>query len=258
MSTNFTGITFAQQKVAPSDDALVRRAILQDGILTGCELSYSGSTLTMASGQLMICGRQVRHPAAQNWPVVDATSGYARLLLTIDLTRTATKDAFDQVVDTIEYATSIDGFPSLEQTDINWAGTRYQVAACVVSLSTGGISDIVSQLSSSLLDASSVGARPSTWTPTMPETGLLVRNFTHDFYCAYGKSTEFTINIEVPGYIPFALVEVGSKGSYSTFIICHVAELLDNSAYFEFRNFYGASDGSVTVTMHCKVLYYKA
>ena len=149
MSTNFTGVTFAKQKVTPADDAIVRRAILPDGILTGCALSYSGSTLTMAAGQLMVCGRQIKHPSAQNWAVSDATSGYARLLLTIDLTRTASKETFDQVVDTIEYATSADGFSELEQSDINSAGTKYQIAVCVVSLGTGGITGIVEELEKS-------------------------------------------------------------------------------------------------------------
>ena len=149
MSTNFTGVTFAKQKVTPADDAIVRRAILPDGILTGCALSYSGSTLTMAAGQLMVCGRQIKHPSAQNWAVSDATSGYARLLLTIDLTRTASKETFDQVVDTIEYATSADGFSELEQADINSAGTKYQIAVCVVSLGTGGITGIVEELEKS-------------------------------------------------------------------------------------------------------------
>ena len=149
MSTNFTGVTFAKQKVTPADDAIVRRAILPDGILTGCALSYSGSTLTMAAGQLMVCGRQIKHPSAQNWAVSDATSGYARLLLTIDLTRTASKETFDQVVDTIEYATSADGFSELEQADINSAGTKYQIAVCVVSLGTGGITGIIEELDKS-------------------------------------------------------------------------------------------------------------
>ena len=146
MSTNFSGVTFAQQRVTPIDDAIIRRAILPDGILTGCRLSYSGSTLTMAAGQMVICGRQIRHAASQNWAVVGATSGYARLLLTIDLTRTATKEVFDQVVDTIEYASSLDGFLALEQADINAAGTKYQIPICVVSLGAGGITGIVSQL----------------------------------------------------------------------------------------------------------------
>lgn len=146
MSGKYTGVTFAMQKVSPSDDAIIRRAILPDGKLTGCDISYSGSTLTMSAGHLMVCGRQIRNPAAQNWPVVDATSGFARLVLTIDLTRTATKETFDQVVDSIEYATSKDGFVMLEQADINGAGTRYQVAVCTVSLGAGGITGIVSQL----------------------------------------------------------------------------------------------------------------
>lgn len=156
MSSNFTGITFPKQRVAPSDDAIIRRAILPDGILTGCDISYSGSTLTMAAGQLMICGRQVRHPSSQNWAVVDATSGYARLLLTIDTTRTSTKNVFDQVLDTIEYASSEDGFPDLETADINVSGTRYQVAACVVSLGAGGITGIKSQLEKSAVDGAGV------------------------------------------------------------------------------------------------------
>lgn len=144
--SNFTGVTFAQQKVLPSDDAIIRRSILSDGILYGCELSYSGSTLTMAEGQMLICGRQIRHPSSQNWAVVDATSGFARLVLTVDMTKTSTKEVFEQVVDSIEYASAEDGFPDLEQTNVNVSGSRYQVVACVVSLGTGGITGIVSQL----------------------------------------------------------------------------------------------------------------
>lgn len=144
--SNFTGVTFAKQKVLPSDDAIIRRAILSDGILYGCELSYSGSTLTMGPGQMLICGRQARHPSVQNWAVVGATSGYARLVLTVDLSRTASKDYFDQIKDTVEYASAVDGFPELEQADVNVSGTRYQVVACVVSLGTGGITGFVSKL----------------------------------------------------------------------------------------------------------------
>lgn len=146
MSDNFRGVTFAEQSVTPADDAIVRRAILPDGILTGCEISYSGSTLTMAAGYLIACGRTFQNTTAQNWAVVDATSGYARLVLTIDLTKTATETAFDQIETSIEYAAAVDGFVDLEQTDINLSGTRYQIAACVVSLGTGGITGIAARL----------------------------------------------------------------------------------------------------------------
>ena len=146
MSANFTGVTFPNQKVTPANDAVIRRAIFDDGILTGCDLSYSGSTLTMTAGQFMICGRQIIHPSSQNWAVTEATSGYARLVLTIDVTRTSTKDTFDQVVDEIQYATDANGFADLTTADINATGTRYQVAVYVVSLGPGGITGIASKL----------------------------------------------------------------------------------------------------------------
>ena len=150
MSSNFTGVTFAEQRVTPADDAQIRRAIFFDCILSGCALSYSGSTLTMAAGSLIACGRQIRHPSTQNWPVVDATSGYARLLLTIDLTKTSSADAFDQVVESIEYASAVNGFSTLVQDDINRNGTKYQIEICVVELGAGGITGFVSKLGSNL------------------------------------------------------------------------------------------------------------
>lgn len=143
MSEYFPGGAFAYQKITPSEDAAVRRAALDDGVLTGCALSYSGTTLTMGAGLLFLCGRVVRHPLVQHWPVVDATSGYARLVLTVDLSRTATAEEFDQVVDSIEYAAAVDGFDPLVQEEINAGGTRYQMAVCVVSLGAAGITGIV-------------------------------------------------------------------------------------------------------------------
>lgn len=146
MSEFFSGITFPNRKVLPSDDAVIRRAIHADGILSGCKLSYSGSTLTMTAGLMIACGREFRHTSAQNWAVTGATSGFARLVLTIDTTRASTKEAFDQIVDSLEYAASADGFSALTQADINAAGTIYQIAVCVVSLGAGGITGIMSQL----------------------------------------------------------------------------------------------------------------
>ena len=146
MSEYFTGITFPQQKVTPSYDAIIRRAALADGILNGCEFSYSGYALTMGAGVLIACGRQFAHASVQNWAVSDATSGYARLVLTIDTTRVSTKGTFDQIVASIEYASALDGFLELQQQDINQSGTIYQVVACVVSLGAGGITGIVSSL----------------------------------------------------------------------------------------------------------------
>lgn len=146
MSENIRGITFAEQAVTPADDAIVRRAMLSDGVLTGCDVSYSGSTLTMAAGYIIACGRAFQITTAQNWAVVDATSGVARLLLTIDMTKTATEDTFSQIGFSLEYATAEDGFMDLVQDDINISGIKYQVVVAVVSLGTGGITGILSKL----------------------------------------------------------------------------------------------------------------
>lgn len=143
---DFSGVTFAKQNVTPADDGLIRRALLSDGILTGCNFSYSGYTLSMRAGALIVCGRQIRHPSAQNWAVVGAKSGYARLVLDIDLTKSSTKELFEQVSTTLEYATDEAGFTELTQEDLNVSGSHYQIALCVVSLGEAGITGIVSQL----------------------------------------------------------------------------------------------------------------
>lgn len=146
MSEYFSGITFPQQKVTPSDDASVRRAVLADGILSGCAISYVGSTLTFGPGLLIGCGREFRHTAMQNFAVTGAASGFARLVVTIDTTLASTKDSFEQITASIEYATAQDGFQQLQQDDINEDGTVYQMEICVISLTSGGISGIVSQI----------------------------------------------------------------------------------------------------------------
>lgn len=143
---NFVGITFPDQKVTPSDDAMVMNAILSDGILHGCGFDYAGFALTMAAGHMVISGRNIQHPAAETVAIDGAASGYARLVLTIDLSKTATIEVFDQIDVAIEYASDPDSFLSLDQSEINVSGIRYQVELCVVSLSSGGITGIVRQL----------------------------------------------------------------------------------------------------------------
>ena len=172
MSEFFSGITFTQQKVTPSDDAAIRRAVLADGILSGCALSYAGSTLTMGAGLMVACGREFRHAGSQNWAVTGATSGYARLVLTIDLTRAATKDSFDQIVDTIEYATAVDGFAPLQQDDINESGTVYQMAVAIVSLGAGGITGIVSKLGGNAVSVNIPAAGWADNKQTIPVLGV--------------------------------------------------------------------------------------
>lgn len=144
---SLTGITFANQKITPSDDGRLYGAMLADGILTGCGITFAAATLSVAAGSLLIGTRELR-TSGETLSVTGATSGYARVIIDIDLTRAATKTSFEQAQFQIQYAASLDAFASLEQQDINTAGTHYQAAFCVLSLGTAGITGVVSSLAS--------------------------------------------------------------------------------------------------------------
>lgn len=142
---SLTGITFANQKITPSDDGRLYGAMLADGVLTGCGITFAAATLSVAAGSLLIGTRELR-TSGETLSVTGATSGYARVIIDIDLTRAATKTSFEQAQLQIEYAASLDAFPALVQQDINAAGTHYQSIFCVVSLGEAGITGIISAL----------------------------------------------------------------------------------------------------------------
>ena len=144
---SLTGITFSNQKITPSDDGRLYGAMLADGILTGCGITFAAATLSVAAGSLLIGTRELR-TSGETLSVTGATSGYARVIIDIDLTRAATKTSFEQAQFQIQYAASLDAFASLEQQDINTAGTHYQTVFCVLSLGTAGITGVVSSLAS--------------------------------------------------------------------------------------------------------------
>lgn len=148
---SFQGINFSSQHIVPSDDGRLYEAIFEDGALHGCDLSYVGAALTIGAGYLMIGGREIEITEDEVFNINEATSGYAQLVLTIDLTQTATIGAFNQVSIDVRYASTEAGFASLIQDDINGAGTKYQQQLALVSLGTGGITGIVAGMPSASL-----------------------------------------------------------------------------------------------------------
>lgn len=158
---SLTGITFSNQKITPSDDGRLYGAMLSDGILTGCGITFAAATLSIAAGSLLIGTRELR-TSGETLSITGATSGYARVIVDIDLTRAATKASFEQAQFQVEYAASPDAFPALEQQDINTAGTHYQASFCVVSLGEAGITGVVSSLGAAQVPT---GRIPVTETP---------------------------------------------------------------------------------------------
>ncbi len=138
-----SGFNFDNQPMLAKGFGVVYRSIFGDGKLHGMGITYSGSTLTIAAGWCVACGRVAYFPAA--YPVsIPGTSGFARVVLTVDLTGSATEDAFQQVTVTVQTANAVSGFPPLMTEDVNAGGLKYQIVLCVLQLGSNGVAGIVS------------------------------------------------------------------------------------------------------------------
>mgnify|MGYP002769330727 CR=1 FL=1 len=192
---SLTGVTFANQKITPSDDGRLYGSLLTDGILTGCAVTFAAATLSIAAGSMLIGTRELR-TSGETLSITGATSGYARVIVDIDLTRAATKTSFEQAQLQIQYAASQSAFPALVQQDINAAGTHYQAVFCIVSLGTAGITAIVSTLETALIapgrvTPKSIGALPLAggtvtgpiWVKMDTDAFVAAQNATNNFRC---------------------------------------------------------------------------
>lgn len=226
---SLTGITFANQKITPSDDGRLYGAMLADGILTGCGITFAAATLSVAAGSLLIGTRELR-TSGETLSVTGATSGYARVIIDIDLTRAATKTSFEQAQFQIQYAASLDAFASLEQQDINTAGTHYQAMFCVLSLGTAGITGVVSSLASArvgtknLVDRSVTREKVAADVLGIASAGLATTPFDAEcngklYVVAPGANLSFTLTSEVLAALPtgwaVTLVRGSVAGAYT-------------------------------------------
>ena len=148
MSSSIHGVNFDNQTVTAKDHGHLFHCVIVDGIMSGCELSFSGTSLVITPGYLLIGGREMKLTANTTVIVSGATTGFARVLITIDLTKAATADTFEQADFQIQYANTATGFSALNQEDINSTGTTYQFALCTLALGTSGIASIYSRAGS--------------------------------------------------------------------------------------------------------------
>ena len=146
--SNIHGINFDNQTVTAKDHGHLFHCVIVDGIMSGCELSFSGTSLVITPGYLLVGGREMKLTANTTVIVNGATTGFARVLITIDLTKPATADTFEQADFQIQYANTATGFSALNQEDINSTGTTYQFVLCTLALGTSGIASIYSRAGS--------------------------------------------------------------------------------------------------------------
>lgn len=138
------GVNFENQEFTPSSDCAIWRRNVHDGILQGMAITAAGSGIKVAAGWLMAGGKELQLPAQITVPATDQTSGFARLVVNVDLSKTSTEQRFQQGWISIEYANSRAAFPALTKDDLAGSGTVYQMQLCVVTLGTAGVTGIVS------------------------------------------------------------------------------------------------------------------
>ena len=159
----FRGCTFEEQQVNSKDDGgLYREIFRKDGVLWGCEMTVTNDTLTIQPGRLIISGREIRVDGATQIPFTGPIqNGYGQVVLTIDLSKTATKEEFDQVEASVVYSTT-SLFPELTQGEINTSNGDmvYQQELAVVSIAGGNITGITRQIGGAEIDAEKLGGQP--------------------------------------------------------------------------------------------------
>lgn len=139
MSLYLNGVTFEDCFIRPQEDAALMAAICADGLYGGCQITASGATVKLSAGRIIACGRICIVASELSVPV-SGTSGYARLVLTIDRSKSA---AQQRAID-VETSTTLEGFAALTQNDINAGESVYQMVLCTVSLGTSGVTGIIS------------------------------------------------------------------------------------------------------------------
>ena len=137
--SNITGLTFPNQNVPPKADGRLATALLRDGVISGCELSFSGATVTIGAGSLIAAGRHMLVESDVTL-AMNAYTGVARIIVDIDTTKTATQADFEQADFDVQYALSRAALPALEKEDINGSGTHYQLPVALLDLAAGTVS----------------------------------------------------------------------------------------------------------------------
>lgn len=107
------------------------------GVVKGCELSNTNTSVTVGEGYFCIKGRFLQILGDETKEI--SSNGYYSLICEIDLTKENTKEEFNQGSIKVVSGTSI--YPTLTQQDINNGGTMYQYEFARFKVTDTGITD---------------------------------------------------------------------------------------------------------------------
>lgn len=139
------GIVYDLQDIAASDLAHIFWTIsgMRDGILDGCDITYSGNTMYIAAGYFSPRGYLCRLTGTTpvSLPSVSSTNLYCNLVYQIDLAQTASEDSFTQ--GSFVVLTSASGYPTPRQDDLDNGGTIYQMSFAKFVMTSNGVTNFV-------------------------------------------------------------------------------------------------------------------
>ena len=139
MSNDIRGLFFKDQLLGARGLGAFGASALSDGILDGCTVTISSGTVSISPGHVILGGRVFR--IANTIEVGSVGAAYTSIVATVDLTQTATKNNFNQVLplSLVKNAT-LANVLSGDSNDINLSGTTHS-AWLWVHDATDGIPD---------------------------------------------------------------------------------------------------------------------
>lgn len=174
----FKPITFDYQPAKSKNDGGLYNAIFTtDGIIWGCDITLTSSSITFSSGEIIVGGRVVWIDGATTVQIENPIqNGYARVKARIDLTKEATLTEIYQFETPVEFSTTT-LFPDLSQEAINDTGTIYEQELIVVKIEAGNITGIARQIGSAKINAALFnGEGASYYLPVISDDEATMRN----------------------------------------------------------------------------------
>ena len=131
-------VTYANQTVTPTNDAIIyEKAVDQNGIFNGCNVTVSGNAVNVSGGYGIVCGREFVIQS-ESIPVTLAPSGTlnGRVYVRLDL---ADAEAPIQIL-----TATGNTLPALEQDDnVNYTNGTYEMELATFTVGVSALSDVV-------------------------------------------------------------------------------------------------------------------
>lgn len=153
------GLIFNQRNNDSKNWRRILHAILGDGIIRGCDITFTANSITIGDGQFILSGGVIANDGAETIFVTPTlTDGYVRLKCRIDLTQKAQETGPGPVEWLTEFSATTT-FPALTQEDINGTGSIYEGEVAVLQIVSGNITDVTRQMGPSEIDAEKLGGK---------------------------------------------------------------------------------------------------